>query len=101
TAVEMERTQAELARVEEKIGQETAPETQRELSAQRTALLDTSRRMSRQEEEARRRAESITASLATERAELERLLDILGELERSLERQVRATTGPERAAAPR
>ena len=51
TAVEMERTQAELAKVEEKIGQETAPEAQRELGAQRRALLETIGLMSRQEEE--------------------------------------------------
>lgn len=99
SAVEIERTQAELAKVEEQIGQETAPEAQRELSAQRRALLDAIGLMSRQEEEARRRAEAITVRLATERTELERLSEVLGELERSLERHVRASAGPEHGPA--
>ena len=97
---ELEHGQADMARLEEKLGQETVPEAQRELGAQRRALLDAIGFMSRQEEEARRQAQAIRASLATERSELERLSDELGRLERSLERHVTAG-GAEDPPAPR
>ena len=91
STVEIERTQAELAKVEERMGQETAAEVQPELAAKRRALADTLGHMSRQQEEAHRRAEALAASLAAERGELERLSEALGELERSLERHVHAS----------
>lgn len=90
SAVELERTQAELAKLDERIVQETAPEAQRELSAQRRALVDALGRMSKQEQEAERLAAALSASLTAERGELERLSETLGELERSLERHVRS-----------
>src|SRR5262245_2258504 len=88
TAVELERTQAEIAGLDERLAQETRTDTQGEIAAQRRALTDTLARMSKQQEEARQRAEVLRASLTAERGELERLSQTLGEIEQSLERHV-------------
>jgi chromosome segregation ATPase len=96
-AADLERTRAELARVEEKLGQETAPDLRRELAAQRGALVEAIGQMSAQDEENQRRVAAVRESLATERAELDRLLDVLADLERALERQVRGTAATEQA----
>jgi hypothetical protein len=88
SAVDIERTRTELGQVDEKMGQEASPEARRELLAQRTALAEAIGHLSAQEEENRRRASVVADDLAAERAELSRLSETLGELERSLERHV-------------
>lgn len=100
-AVDLERSRAELTQVEEKIAQETTPEARRELVAQRSALLEAIGQMSGQEEENQRRAAAVDDSLAAERAELNRLSDVLAELERSLERHVGGAAAVERGQPPR
>src|SRR5262245_35489015 len=96
SAVDGERARAELAQVEEKIAQETAPDARRELVAQRRALADTIGHLSAQDEENQRQAAAVAESLAAERAEVDRLLEVLAGLEKTLERHVQGA-GSERA----
>src|SRR5262245_58203637 len=93
-AVDAERVRAELAQIDEKIAQETSPETRRELAAQRTALADPIGQMSVQDEENQRRAAAVAESLAAERAEVDRMLEVLAGLERTLERHVQGASAP-------
>ena len=100
-AVDVERARAELARIDDKIAQEATPENRSELLAQRAALAETIGQMSAQDEDNQRRAASITESLAAGRAELDRQLEVLADLERTLERHVSGPRGSTRPQAPR